>query len=38
MKYLPEILMFIAWPMFIYLCYKACSWAIKKYDKKQLKF
>lgn len=33
MKYLPEIITTIAWPVFIYLSYKLCVWAVKKYEK-----
>lgn len=33
MKHLCEILMFVAWPIFIYISYKLCFLAIKKYEK-----
>lgn len=33
MKYLPQILMFLLWPVFIYVCYKLCAWAIKVFEK-----
>lgn len=34
MKYLPQILTFLAWPVFIYLSYKICFLAVKKYEEK----
>jgi hypothetical protein len=34
MKYLPQILMFISWPLFIYLCYRICAWVIYKFENK----
>lgn len=34
MKYLPQILIFLAWPVFIYLSYKLCFWAVKKFENK----
>lgn len=34
MKYLPEILMLLSWPVLIYVSYKLSIMAIKFYDKK----
>jgi hypothetical protein len=34
MKYLPQILIFVSWPLFIYLCYKVCAWAVDKFEQK----
>jgi hypothetical protein len=34
MKYLPQILIFISWPLFIYLCYRVCAWVVSKYESK----
>jgi hypothetical protein len=34
MKYLPQILIFIAWPVFIYVCYRVCAWIVDKFEKK----
>lgn len=33
MKYLIEILSFLAWPVLIYVSYKLAFWAIKYFDK-----
>lgn len=30
-----EIITFLMWPVFIYVSYKLCAWALKKYDAKQ---
>lgn len=30
-----EILTLILWPVYIYVSYKLCVWALKKYDAKQ---
>jgi hypothetical protein len=34
MKYLPQLLIFLLWPVFIYLCYKICAWVIDKFERK----
>jgi hypothetical protein len=34
MKYLPQLLIFLSWPVFIYLCYKVCAWVVAKFEKK----
>ncbi len=30
-----EIITLIGWPVFIYVTYRLCIWAIKKYDAKE---
>jgi hypothetical protein len=34
MKYLPQLLIFLSWPAFIYLCYRVCAWIVNKIEKK----
>ena len=35
MKYINEILWLASWPVIIYVAYRICFWAIKRYEKKQ---
>lgn len=35
MKYINEILWLASWPAIIYVAYKICFWAIKRYENKQ---
>jgi hypothetical protein len=34
MKYWAQILIFLSWPLFIYVCYRVCSWVINKFEEK----
>lgn len=36
MKYLPEILSLISWPVLIYVTYRVVLFALKKFDEKGL--
>lgn len=33
MKYLPEIITFILWPVFIYVSFRLSIWAVKRFEK-----
>lgn len=34
MKYLPQIITFMLWPILIYVSYKVSFWAMRKYEEK----
>ncbi len=32
MKYIPEILLLLSWPLLIFVSYKLSLWAVKKFE------
>lgn len=33
MKYISEIIQLVSWPILIYVSYRLCLWAIKKFEE-----